>query len=38
MPPCPGGTSGMPQQQTTMINAQGVQPPFRPTQTQVCTI
>jgi hypothetical protein len=29
----------MPQQQTTMINAQGVQPPvFRPAQTQVCAI
>jgi len=38
MPPCPGGTSGMPQQQTTMINAQGVQPQFRPTQTPVCSI
>ena len=39
MQPCPGGTSGMPPQQTTMINAQGVQPAvFRPTQTQVCSI
>jgi hypothetical protein len=35
--PCPGGATGMPQQQAPMMNSQGVQPAvFRPTQTQVC--
>jgi hypothetical protein len=36
MPPCPGGAAGMPQQQTPLMNSQGVQPAvFRPAQTQV---
>lgn len=38
MPPCPGGAAGMPQQQTPMMNSQGVQPAvFRPAQAQVCS-
>jgi hypothetical protein len=37
MPPCPGGAAGMPQQQTPMMNSQGVPPAvFRPAQAQVC--
>jgi len=36
--PCPGGATGIPQQQTPMMNSQGVQPAvFRPAQAQVCS-